>query len=102
MSRRSTPAAAVPARGNDPMKRVNRNVYIEGRRTSVTMEQIFWHALDDMARAEGTTVLALVQRLHARNSAARAMDLNLTSMLRVAVMAWYRGTALAGSESRAA
>ncbi|MFV0294230.1 MAG: ribbon-helix-helix domain-containing protein [Paracoccus sp. (in: a-proteobacteria)] len=44
-----------------------RSVSIDGHRTSVSLEDAFWRALDHAARAHGTTRAALIAKIdHAR------------------------------------
>lgn len=74
----------------DPMRLLNRNVYLSGRRTSVTLERIFWDALSDMARAQAVSTRVLIERIHADNRERLVAGQNLTSVLRVTATAWYR------------
>ncbi|EFH11064.1 ribbon-helix-helix domain-containing protein [Pseudoroseomonas cervicalis] len=59
---------------------LKRSFTLAGHRTSVALEAPFWSVLEAMAKAEGITLSALVQRV----DAARAEpDLPLASALRV-------------------
>ncbi|WBV44226.1 ribbon-helix-helix domain-containing protein [Pseudoroseomonas cervicalis] len=59
---------------------LKRSFTLAGHRTSVALEAPFWSVLEDLAKAEGLTLSALVQRV----DAARAEpDLPLASALRV-------------------
>jgi predicted DNA-binding ribbon-helix-helix protein len=59
---------------------------IAGHRTSVSLEDAFWDALRDIAAAQGVSLASLVARI----DAARAGE-NLSSAIRVFVLAHYRG-----------
>ena len=60
-----------------------RSISIAGHRTSISIEAPFWDALKEMAEADGTSVAALVARI----DAARSPDDNLSSAIRVEVLA---------------
>lgn len=60
---------------------VKRSVMIAGHATSVSLEPIFWHALEDAARELGVPLNALVARLDAERSALVSPP-NLASMIR--------------------
>jgi predicted DNA-binding ribbon-helix-helix protein len=57
---------------------VKRSIVIAGHRTSVSLEDVFWRALKDVAAAEGVSLAALVGRIDASRGVA-----NLSSALRV-------------------
>ena len=61
---------------------VKRSVMIAGHATSVTLEAVFWAALEAAAAAEGLPLSALVARIDAERVAARNPP-NLSSALRV-------------------
>ena len=54
-----------------------RSVTIAGHRTSLSLEEAFWQALKDQARAEGLSAAALIERID------RERTTNLSSALRV-------------------
>jgi predicted DNA-binding ribbon-helix-helix protein len=54
-----------------------RSVTIAGHRTSLSLEQAFWRALKDQARAEGLSTAALIAKID------RARQGNLSSAIRV-------------------
>ena len=60
---------------------INRNVTINGRRTSLRLEPAFWAALERLAAARGQTVGALVSEI-----AVAPRDGSLTSAVRVWVL----------------
>ena len=60
---------------------VKRSVTIAGHRTSISLEAEFWTELQDMAKARGTSINALVAELDAARGAH-----NLSSALRLAVL----------------
>lgn len=62
-----------------------RSVMIAGHPTSVTLEEPFWEALKELAARDGISVNALIERIDATRTG------NLSSALRVHVLAAYRG-----------
>src|SRR5262245_54034283 len=54
----------VTRRGNSPV--VKRTVYIDGRKTQITLEDSFWSSLKEIARTQGVTVSELLQRSKSR------------------------------------
>ena len=67
----------------DPV--VKRSVTIRGHRTSVSLEAPFWEALKEMAAAEGRSLAGLIAEVD------EASKGNLSSALRLHVLAWLRG-----------
>jgi predicted DNA-binding ribbon-helix-helix protein len=63
-----------------------RSLAIAGHRTSVSLEEPFWDALKEIAAGEGRTVASLVGEVDSGRGA-----LNLSSALRLWVLAHYRG-----------
>lgn len=64
---------------------VKRSISIAGHRTSVSLEEPFWAALGDIARARGIALGALVAEVDAGRGAQ-----NLSSALRVFVLGEVR------------
>jgi predicted DNA-binding ribbon-helix-helix protein len=62
-----------------------RSLTIAGHRTSIAMEPEFWTGLEAMALARGVSIAALVRDI----DEARKVP-NLSSAVRLAVLAWYR------------
>lgn len=62
-----------------------RSLSIAGHRTSVSLEDDFWDALKRIAAGEGKTLAALIAEIDSRRS-----DNNLSSALRLHVLAHYR------------
>ncbi|PSC05109.1 aryl-sulfate sulfotransferase [Alsobacter soli] len=69
---------------------VKRSVLLAGHRTSVSIEEPFWDALKDMARARGLSLNSLIAQIDAERQ-----DANLSSAIRVAVLAHYQDRDLA-------
>lgn len=65
-----------------------RSLSIAGHSTSVSLEIEFWEGLKEMARAQGRPLAVLVREI----DAARGLH-NLSSALRLAVLAHYRDRA---------
>jgi len=65
---------------------VKRSVSIAGHRTSVSLEEPFWDALRDIAKARKTSINKLITEV----DAGRAPDTGLSSALRVFVLEWFR------------
>jgi len=68
---------------------VKRSLTLQGHRTSVSLEEPFWQAFREIARARGRPLNALAAEI----DAARDPATGLASALRVYVLAWYRDRA---------
>ncbi len=64
---------------------VKRSVRVAGHRTSVSVEEPFWDGLRDIARQRGLSLNRLVASIDAERKGQ-----NLSSAIRVAVLAHYR------------
>lgn len=62
-----------------------RSVTIAGHRTSVSLEQAFWDALGDIARARGLSLNRLVAEID------QTREVNLSSAIRVYVLQSLKG-----------
>ena len=60
-----------------------RSVNLAGHATSLALEPAFWAVLEDMARADGASLAALIRRIDAERGAAP-----LASACRVSALAW--------------
>lgn len=68
-----------------------RSIAIAGHPTSVSLEDAFWEALAEIASTEGRTVAQVVTEVDAARTAGPEPGReNLSSALRVHVLAWYR------------
>jgi predicted DNA-binding ribbon-helix-helix protein len=65
---------------------VKRSVFPAGHKTSVSLEDDFWEALKEIARARNLTLSSLVQEINAQRQSK-----NLSSAIRLFVLAFYRG-----------
>ena len=68
----------------DPQVRVKRNVVINGARTTVNLEQLFWEAVDQLASEEGVTVDEICAQIARANKGGGGE--NLASAIRVVCM----------------
>ena len=66
-----------------------RSVTIAGHETSISLEPIFWSALEDVARAEMLPLNALIARIDAERIEIRPAP-NLTSAIRQWLLARHR------------
>ena len=66
-----------------------RSLSIAGHRTSLALEPAFWAGLEAMAQARRTTVPQMIREIDTGREGA-----NLSSAVRVAVLAFYRDGAL--------
>jgi predicted DNA-binding ribbon-helix-helix protein len=64
---------------------VKRSVVVAGHKTSVSLEDAFWNALKEIARARHMTLSALVAEIDAQRQLG-----NLSSALRLFVLDFYR------------
>ena len=62
-----------------------RSLSIAGHRTSIALEPEFWDGLEAMAAARALPLAALIREIDEARGAP-----NLSSAVRVAVLAWYR------------
>lgn len=74
---------------------VKRSVTIAGHATSISLEPVFWRALEDAARARGLPLSALIAEVDAARIAV-ADPPNLASALR----SWVLAAAQGGAETR--
>lgn len=63
-----------------------RSISIAGHRTSISVEAPFWEGLAEIARARNLSVAALIAEIDRDRSAGT----NLSSAVRLHVLAWYR------------
>jgi predicted DNA-binding ribbon-helix-helix protein len=66
---------------------VKRAVIVSGRRTSVSLEDAFWEAMQKIAMAKGTTRTGLITQIKKRYKPE-----NLSSAIRLFVLAYYQGS----------
>lgn len=64
---------------------------LKGHRTSVSLEDPFWRAFTEIARARNISISALASEI----DAARGLDCGLASAIRVYVLAHFRDAAQA-------
>lgn len=67
---------------------LKRSIEIAGHRTSVTLEDDFWRALNEIADARGIALRVLVAEIDAARGEA-----NLSSAIRLFVLAYFRDAA---------
>jgi predicted DNA-binding ribbon-helix-helix protein len=68
-----------------PARTRKRSLTIAGHRTSVSLEDAFWSALKDVARAEARSIPEIVAEIDAKRGAA-----GLSSSIRVYLLDHYR------------
>jgi predicted DNA-binding ribbon-helix-helix protein len=71
--------------------RNKRSLTIARHRTSVTLEDAFWDALGEIARAEGKSVAALVGEIDQSRSARATKQQSLSAAIRLYVLERTRG-----------
>ncbi|MFY9601092.1 MAG: ribbon-helix-helix domain-containing protein [Pseudolabrys sp.] len=64
---------------------IKRSVYIDGRKTSVSLENEFWNALREISRHRSLTTSALIATI-----ASGGYGHNLSSAIRVFVLDYFR------------
>jgi len=64
---------------------VKRSVAVAGHKTSVTLEDVFWQGMHEIAQARGISVSALIGEINRQRR-----DTNLSSHLRMYVLDYYR------------
>lgn len=75
---------------------VNRNVTIQGRRTSLRLEPAMWDALHEIAQRESTSVHELCTRVELDRQ-----ESTLTAAIRVYILGYFRAAATAQGHSLA-
>lgn len=83
---RAAPSTVIGASRKPTDASVKRSIAIAGHRTSVSLEDPFWEALAGIAAGRGVSVAALIAEI----DRSRTRDENLSSAIRVAVLAHYR------------
>ena len=73
-----------------------RSFSIAGHRTSIALEPEFWAGLDEIAHVRGLSMAALVRQI----DETRELP-NLSSAMRVTVLAWYRDRANSAAQDAA-
>jgi predicted DNA-binding ribbon-helix-helix protein len=68
------------------LQRTKRSIVVDGHKTSIRLEDAFWHSLKEIAAHEGIPVHQLVKRIDGDRDHA-----NLSSHLRLYVLEHYRG-----------
>lgn len=82
----------MPDRGGAGSARPRKRSFtIRGHRTSISLEAAFWDALKELAMDEGLSPSAIVARIDAARG-----ETNLSSAVRVWVLACFRRTAKPG------
>jgi predicted DNA-binding ribbon-helix-helix protein len=76
-----------------PSPILKRSVMLLGHKTSISLEEPFWQALREIAAERGTTTAALLNSI-----ASKRVEGNLSSTLRVFVLAHFRGRQPQGRE----
>ena len=78
-------------------KLISRNVTINGRRTSIRLEEEMWSAFDDICHREGLTSHALCSLIEGRRN-----NSNRTSAVRAFIVMYYRMAATSRTSRRMA
>jgi predicted DNA-binding ribbon-helix-helix protein len=65
-----------------------RSLTIAGHRTSIAIENDFWAGLEAMAESRGMSIAAVIAEIDQQREVP-----NLSSAVRLAVLAWYRDRA---------
>jgi len=86
LRRRGQRPHPLPEMTARPLKR---SLTLQGHRTSVSLEDAFWQAFREIARAEGRALNALAAEI----DAARDPETGLASAIRLYVLAHYRARA---------
>jgi predicted DNA-binding ribbon-helix-helix protein len=68
-----------------PANRATRNVTVDGRRTSLRMENAMWEALEDICRREDRHLHEICGLVHRRRAGA-----SFTAAMRVFIVRYYR------------
>jgi predicted DNA-binding ribbon-helix-helix protein len=66
---------------------IKHTVIVSGRKSSVSLENEFWHAIQEIAEAKDTTRAELIREINQTRTHA-----NLSSAIRLFVLAYYQGS----------
>ena len=69
---------------------ISRNIRIDGRRTSIRLEESMWDALKEIGQRQGVSVHAFCEAVDRERG-----SLSLTAAIRVAILSHYRRLASA-------
>lgn len=64
------------------------SIILDGKKTSVSLEEPFWQGFREIAKDKGVTVGALVETIDAKR---KAVGGNLSSVIRVFVFEYFKG-----------
>ena len=81
---------------NKNLSLVSRNVTINGRRTSLRMEQETWDALAEICKRENKSIHQICTMIEERRSVS-----NRTSAVRAFIIAYYRAAATESGHKKA-
>jgi len=79
-----------------PANRATRNVTVDGRRTSLRMENAMWEALEDICRREGRHLHEICGLVHRRREGT-----SFTAAMRVFIVRYYRALLEGGNAMEA-
>ncbi len=68
-----------------------RSVMVGYRKTSISLENEFWDALNAIARARNTSMSRLLELIAAQRARQSQVSANLSSAVRIFVLDYYRG-----------
>ena len=96
-----------PRQGVEPLR--SQNIMVGGHRTSMRLEPSMWDALEEISYREGVSVNKLCTRVkerideqaRRRGIAPDAVDMSLTSAVRVFIAAYYRQACSEDGHARA-
>lgn len=63
-----------------------RSITIAGHRTSISLEEEFWRALGEIAKARDQSLAGLIAAIDGR----RSRGTNLSAAIRIYVLEWFR------------
>jgi predicted DNA-binding ribbon-helix-helix protein len=72
---------------------INRNVTVNGRRTSIRLEPEMWDALEEIAKRENVRVGDVVSRIDRQVRSGSFKGSGLTARVRVFVLGYFRAAA---------
>ena len=72
---------------------INRNVVVNGRRTSLRLEPEMWDALAEITQREGLSLSEVVSRIDREVRAGTWQGAGLTARVRVFVLCYFRAAA---------
>jgi predicted DNA-binding ribbon-helix-helix protein len=92
-ARKHKRSARPKAKSHQHRELIRGSVFVQGRRTSISLEPVMWEALREIAAEQGKIVNQLVTEISRQN------PVNLSGSIRVYIVEYYRAAQRGGADS---